>query len=661
INPAAATILVNGYEGTYDGAAHGATLVSATGVNSENLASSVTVATTTYTNVPGGKVAWSFENNNYVSQSGEVDIVINPAAATILVNGYEGTYDGAAHGATLVSATGVNSENLASSVTVATTTYTNVPGGKVAWSFENNNYVSQSGEVDIVINPAAATILVNGYEGTYDGAAHGATLVSATGVNSENLASSVTIATTTYTNVPGGKVAWSFENNNYVSQSGEVDIVINKRPITIIADVKSKYCGQADPEFTYQITSGYLVGSDKFSGSLAREEGEIAGTSYAIQRGTVTLSVNYELTYVGAYLTINGVTIDASASSTPVPVGSSATLSASVAPAVAGVSVTFNVFNEANVSIFEVTVVTNTSGVATATVSSEVIELMAVYKVIATAGSGCDISTAYIPVFDANSNFVTGGGWIESPSVENVEYMFTSGKANFGFVSKYKKGSSQVDGNTEFQFSAGGLNFKSNTHEAGSLVISGSRATYRGTGTVNGQSGYKFVVVAIDGQWNNQTNPDRFRIKITRTADDVVVYDNQYDSDENTTDATMLGDNGKGGGSIVIHEVKAPGKKSAEIEVQSGNVADASLKAYPNPFSDRVYFDLQWNRDGHALLEIFDARGAKVSTLYNNRVEAGEQYRIEYAPTNVVPGMMMYRLVVDGEVINGKILYQKMR
>ena len=412
----------------------------------------------------------------------------------------------------------------------------------------------------------------------------------------------------------------------------------------------------SDPAVGTVLANGEVIG---FTGELSRVTGDGVG-SYEIQQGSVDNS-NYAITYVPAQFVILGITIDASASSTPVPIGSSATLKASVTPAVAGVSVTFTVTDESNAEVFTATSSTNSNGEVTATVPSDKIKLMAVYKVVVTAGSGCDISTAYIPVFDANSNFVTGGGWIESPIVTNVEYMFTSGKANFGFVSKYKKGSSQVDGNTEFQFSAGGLNFKSNTHEAGSLVISGSRATYRGTGTINGQSGYKFVVVAIDGQWNNQTNPDRFRIKITRTADDVVVYDNQFGSDENTANATILGDNGKGGGSIVIHEAKAPAKKSAEIEIQSGNVADASLKAYPNPFSDRVYFDLQWNRDGHALLEIFDARGAKVSTLYNNRVEAGEQYRIEYAPTNVVPGMMMYRLVVDGEVINGKILYQKMR
>ena len=80
------------------------------------------------------------------------------------------------------------------------------------------------------------------------------------------------------------------------------------------------------------------------------------------------------------------------------------------------------------------------------------------------------------------------------------------GKANFGFVAKYKKGKTaipEVDGNTEFQFKAGNLNFKSTFHEAGSLVISGGKATYRGEGTINGQGSYKFTLVAFDGDWSD--------------------------------------------------------------------------------------------------------------------------------------------------------------
>src|SRR4029077_12677093 len=66
----------------------------------------------------------------------------------------------------------------------------------------------------------------------------------------------------------------------------------------------SKTYGDPDPALTYQITSGSLAFSDAFTGALTRAAGESVGT-FAIQQGSVALSSNYVLTYVGANLTIN--------------------------------------------------------------------------------------------------------------------------------------------------------------------------------------------------------------------------------------------------------------------------------------------------------------------------------------------------------------------
>ncbi|MEN2284514.1 hypothetical protein AAGF08_20380, partial [Algoriphagus sp. SE2] len=179
-----------------------------------------------------------------------------------------------------------------------------------------------------------------------------------------------------------------------------------------------------------------------------------------------------------------------------------------------------------------------------------------VYKVSASIEecTGPVESVAYLPIFDPNGNFVTGGGWIMSPAGAYKADESLTGKANFGFVSKYKKGSNQVDGNTEFQFKAGDLNFKSTLHESGTLVISGKKATYRGEGTINGVPGYKFTLVALDGDWNGGTDPDQFRIKIW--GDSGIIYDNGLNADENSDVSTVLG-----GGSIVIHEAKGKGSK----------------------------------------------------------------------------------------------------
>jgi hypothetical protein len=108
----------------------------------------------------------------------------------------------------------------------------------------------------------------------------------------------------------------------------------------------------------------------------------------------------------------------------------------------------------------------------------------------AVAGSGCATSLAYLPVYDPNGSFVTGGGWINSPAGAYVADPGLTGKANFGFVSKYKKGTNVPDGNTEFQFQAGNLNFASNSYNAGSLVVAGSQAIFKGVGKINGAGNY---------------------------------------------------------------------------------------------------------------------------------------------------------------------------
>ena len=65
-----------------------------------------------------------------------------------------------------------------------------------------------------------------------------------------------------------------------------------------------------------------------------------------------------------------------------------------------------------------------------------------------------------ITVYDPDGGFVTGGGWIESIPGAYKPNPSVTGKANFGFVSKYEKGKSTPGGETTFIFNAGGLKFK---------------------------------------------------------------------------------------------------------------------------------------------------------------------------------------------------------
>jgi hypothetical protein len=154
---------------------------------------------------------------------------------------------------------------------------------------------------------------------------------------------------------------------------------------------------------------------------------------------------------------------------------------------------------------------------------------------------------AYIVIFDPEGGFVTGGGWITSPPGAYPADTTLSGKATFGFVSKYKKGAAVPTGETEFQFKLAGLNFHSESYQW--LVVAGPRAQYKGTGQINGEGEYGFILTAIDGAISGGGGLDKFRIKIWDKQTESIVYDNQIDSDDTADPETVIG-----GGSIVIHK-----------------------------------------------------------------------------------------------------------
>ena len=162
-------------------------------------------------------------------------------------------------------------------------------------------------------------------------------------------------------------------------------------------------------------------------------------------------------------------------------------------------------------------------------------------------GSGTD--TVMVVVYDPSAGFVTGGGWIDSPAGAYAADPSATGRANFGFVSKYKKGATVPEGSTEFQFQAGSLNFHSDTYQWLVVNSNGCRAQFKGTGTVNGAGAYGFMLWAYDGNCAAEPGPDKFRIKIWNGSDETdVVYDNGFSA--YSTGQPL------GGGSIVIHTVK---------------------------------------------------------------------------------------------------------
>jgi len=134
---------------------------------------------------------------------------------------------------------------------------------------------------------------------------------------------------------------------------------------------------------------------------------------------------------------------------------------------------------------------------------------------------------------------VTGGITVDNHQLYQFSPSYPVGKANFGFVAKYNKKTELPEGNTEFVFQAGDINFHSTNYEWLVVNKNDSRAQFKGTGTINGTGEYKFMLWAVDNE------PDTFRIKIWHEdgGSEIVVYDNFQDQ-------------AIAGGNIVVHTKK---------------------------------------------------------------------------------------------------------
>jgi hypothetical protein len=228
---------------------------------------------------------------------------------------------------------------------------------------------------------------------------------------------------------------------------------------------------------------------------------------------------------------------------------------------------------------------------------------------VATQMGGVD---AIVVVYDPAAGFVTGGGWINSPTGAYSPDPLLSGKANFGFVSKYKKGAIEKgtppEGETEFQFKAGNLSFHSTSYQW--LVISGAKAQFKGFGTINGAGDYGFLLSGVDGQISGGGGKDKFRMKITDKTTSAVIYDSQMGAADSSVASTIIE-----GGSIVIHTSSGFLSATAPSSESGAPTRNALFQNAPNPFNPHTTVRFTLAEAGRVSLRVYNVRGELVATL----------------------------------------------
>ncbi len=293
----AATIVVNAYNGTYDGTAHGLA-GSATGTDNSDLTSLLELGSTE-TDVGTYSIPWTFGGNaDYAAASGTSTINIGQADATISVSPYSGTYDGSSHSPS-GTATGILGEDLSTLLNLGTR-QTDAGSYQASWSFAGNaDYSASRGSSTIDISQANANISITPYSGSYDGSAHGLA-GTATGITGEDLSGLLDLGAT-QTDSGSYQPSWTFAGNtDYAPASGTSTIDIGQAGATVaVTPYSGSYDGAAHaPSGTATGVNGEDLSSLLDLGAPATDVGSyqtswsfVGNTDYAASSGTSTIDI----------------------------------------------------------------------------------------------------------------------------------------------------------------------------------------------------------------------------------------------------------------------------------------------------------------------------------------------------------------------------------
>lgn len=158
-------------------------------------------------------------------------------------------------------------------------------------------------------------------------------------------------------------------------------------------------------------------------------------------------------------------------------------------------------------------------------------------RAVDSKGNVSDPVSTILVAYDPAGGFITNDSWINSPEGAYAADTFLTGKAAFYITAKYLKDVSAPTGDLEFYFKAANMSFYSNNYNWLAVNQDNKSAQLKGTGTINGEGNYQFMLLATNG------TPDTFHIKIwaEENGEDNMIYDNGMDQPI-------------GGGSIVIQK-----------------------------------------------------------------------------------------------------------
>jgi hypothetical protein len=173
--------------------------------------------------------------------------------------------------------------------------------------------------------------------------------------------------------------------------------------------------------------------------------------------------------------------------------------------------------------------------------------------------------------------------------------------------------------------------------------------------------GAKYIVLSKTGQPITGITPaSPYTANATDVANNQIIFSNipagsgfivTIESASGCTPANIPlacgGSSGRPGGNTTVTKT--------EPVTQSDLVSEASVKAYPNPFSDKVRFLVSSPVPGQGTLDLYNLVGQKVKTVYRGMIAAGVQ-TFEVTMPGQAMSTLVYVLSIGDKKLTGKLV-----
>ncbi|MBK5285704.1 MAG: T9SS type A sorting domain-containing protein, partial [Bacteroidia bacterium] len=99
-------------------------------------------------------------------------------------------------------------------------------------------------------------------------------------------------------------------------------------------------------------------------------------------------------------------------------------------------------------------------------------------------------------------------------------------------------------------------------------------------------------------------------------------------------------------------------REGADVTPLGGN--SFAMTAYPNPFNSQTSIEFTTDKANENLkVEVFNATGQKVATLFNAPTAENVTYKVEFDGANYPDGVYIYRISTDSEAYFDKLILIK--